>query len=171
MNVTRTLKKITVAMSTVGLLAPSAIIQAAEPISTKASVQTAELLSDVRLDGRGVLNGQVVMANGVAKVGTRVSVRQEVREVNQTVTDGQGRFEIHGLKAGVYSISTTDGTKLYRVWGHQAAPPAATEGILFVNDGQVSRGQIASQWGLGAVILGGLAGIIVAVSVDHNSAS
>lgn len=127
MKITRTLKSLVVALSCVGLLSGQ-LAQAASPIQ------------DVALQPGGRLVGQVVDEQARPQAATRLAVVADGEAVAVATTDQDGRFEVQGLKAGVYVIQTADTGRVYRAWAADTAPPAAVGELLVVNDGTVVRG-------------------------------
>jgi hypothetical protein len=97
--------------------------------------------NDVALRAGGLLVGQVVDAQGVAKAGTAVSIRQGENEVARTTTDANGMFAAKGLRGGQYQLQTEEGTSDCRLWAADTAPPAARPGALIVTGNDVVRGQ------------------------------
>jgi hypothetical protein len=94
----------------------------------------------VALHDGGVLYGQVVNAEAVARANADVVLFQQDRQVAATRTDRDGRFRFAGLKAGVYQLATPLGISQYRLWAPRTAPPAALASIVVVED-PVVRGQ------------------------------
>ena len=78
---------------------------------------------------------------------------------------------------GVYSITSDKATGLVRAWSHQTAPPAASTSILLVPSDLTVRGQglltglSPSQIGLGGLLVLGVTGTIIALSIDNDDAS
>ena len=124
------LGKMAAAVACLGMLAP--------PSASAAS--RAELPNDVALRSGGMLVGQVVDAQGVAKAGTTVSVRHGEHEVVRTKTDKNGVFAAQGLRGGSYQLLTDDGSSVCRLWAADTAPPAARPAALIVSGNDVVRG-------------------------------
>lgn len=127
MKIAKTLKSFIVALSCVGLLSGQ-LVQAASPIK------------DVSLQPGGRLVGQVVNEQATPQPATRLAVVQDGEAVALATTDNEGRFEVRGLKAGVYTLQTANTGVIYRAWAANTAPPAAADELLVVNDGTVVRG-------------------------------
>jgi hypothetical protein len=72
--------------------------------------------SDIALRDGGLLVGQVVDAQGVAKANAKVSVRFANHEVVSTTTDKNGVFAAKGLRGGQYDLLTEDGVSTCRLW-------------------------------------------------------
>jgi len=101
--------------------------------------------TDVALRSGGLLVGQVVDQQGVAKAGAPVSIRFAEREVVHTTTDQNGVFAAQGLRGGQYQLVTDDGMSVCRLWAADTAPPAARPAALLVAGNTAVRGQ----WGPG----------------------
>jgi Carboxypeptidase regulatory-like domain len=100
-----------------------------------------EPTNDVALRSGGLLVGQVVDSQGVAKSGTMVSIRQGQQEVVRTTTDENGVFAAQGLRGGHYQLLTQEGGSDCRLWAADTAPPAARPAALIVSGNDVVRGQ------------------------------
>lgn len=108
-------------------------------------------VQDVSLDDDGTLRGVVVDGQGRPQPSTAVSIRQGRRHTVTVRTSDRGRFEVRGLKGGVYQVSSPEGASLLRVWKHGTAPKQASRLALVVNDSNVVRGQLIT----GIPFLGG----------------
>jgi hypothetical protein len=97
--------------------------------------------NDVALRAGGLLVGQVVDTQGVAKAGAVVSIRQGENEVVRTTTDANGMFAAKGLRGGQYQLQTEDGSSSCRLWATDTAPPAARPAALIVSGDDLVRGQ------------------------------
>jgi len=97
--------------------------------------------NDVALRTGGLLVGQVVDAQGVAKAGTPVSIQFDGKEVVSTTTDANGVFAAKGLRGGQYQILTPQGGNVCRLWAADTAPPSAKPAALVVSGNEVVRGQ------------------------------
>jgi hypothetical protein len=96
---------------------------------------------DIALRDGGVLVGQVVNQQGVAKANAAVSIRYASHEVVRTTTDENGVFAAKGLRGGQYQLLTDDGVSTCRLWAADTAPPAARPAALVVSGDNVVRGQ------------------------------
>jgi hypothetical protein len=96
---------------------------------------------DVALRDGGVLVGQVVNPQGLAKAGANISIRQGNHEVVRTTSDANGVFAAKGLRGGQYEILTDEGIRTCRLWAPNTAPPAARPAALLVSGQTVVRGQ------------------------------
>ena len=97
--------------------------------------------TDVALRAGGMLVGQVVDPQGVAKAAAPVSIRYGQHEVVQTTTDANGVFAAQGLRGGQYQLVTENGVSVCRLWAVDTAPPAARPAALLVCGDQAVRGQ------------------------------
>lgn len=97
--------------------------------------------TDVALRTGGVLVGQVVDQQGVAKAGAPVLIRYGEHEVVRTTTDQNGVFAAYGLRGGQHQLLTEDGVSVCRLWAPNTAPPGAQPAILVVSGNSVVRGQ------------------------------
>lgn len=125
---------IAAAIACVGMLFPTSAF-AATPLAAPTRV------NDVALRTGGLLVGQVVDQQGVAKAGTPVSIQFADREVVSTTTDSNGVFAAKGLRGGQYQLLTPGGGSVCRLWAADTAPPAARPAALVVFGDQVIRGQ------------------------------
>jgi hypothetical protein len=102
--------------------------------------------NDIALRHGGVLVGQVVDQQGVAKAGTPVSIHYGKQEVARTTTDANGVFAAKGLRGGQYELLTLDGVSVCRLWAPDTAPPTARSAALVVSGNDVVRGQYMGSW-------------------------
>lgn len=96
---------------------------------------------DVALRDGGVLVGQVVNPQGLARANANVSIRQGNHEVVRATTDANGVFAAKGLRGGQYEMVTDEGIRTCRLWAPNTAPPAARPAALLVSGQNVVRGQ------------------------------
>jgi hypothetical protein len=126
-------------------------------------------IADVALAEGGVLNGQVLDAQGQPMPQTNVVLQQNERLVASAVTDTQGRFTVGGLNGGLFLIAAGSATVAYRLWAPHTAPPAARSGALVVSGEQVVRGQGRTgglrYWLTNPWILAGLIGAAIVVPI------
>jgi hypothetical protein len=97
--------------------------------------------SDIALRQGGLLVGQVVDGQGVAKANAAISIRFANHEVVRTTTDKDGVFAAKGLRGGQYQLVTQDGASVCRLWASDTAPPSARPAALVVAGNNVVRGQ------------------------------
>ncbi len=118
------------AVAVLGMSLPPAAL-AATPVNAA---------NDVALRSGGLLVGQVVDQQGVAKANTIVAVRYANQEIVRTTTDANGVFAAKGLRGGEYQLLTLDGASQCRLWAPETAPPAAKNAALVVSGNHVARG-------------------------------
>jgi hypothetical protein len=101
----------------------------------------AAFISDVRLDRQGCLHVCVVDANGA-----RCSDRPLEAQIHGTAplsarTDARGEALVPLTRGCVVLVVCGEQARLCRVWTAEAAPPAATDGVLIVENAmEVVRG-------------------------------
>jgi len=174
MKLIKIFRALSVALATIGLLVPNVVVGAE---TQPAQVKKAALIIDVSLIDGSSLQGQVVNPQGRALANTAVSIRQGQNEVAKATTDKNGEFSVKGLKGGVYVVSTTGATGVVRAWAPRTAPPSAVKGVLLVTQSNSVLAQDGEEDGLfgglgvGALVVLGIAGVVIAVAADHNTAS
>lgn len=163
-------KRICVGMATVGILLPNtgAVIGAEKQVAAKPATS----IVDVSLIDGGVLQGQVVSPQGQVVTNAPIVLQQGNQEVAKATTDKDGRFALKGVKGGVYVVSTNGAVGVVRAWTPRTAPPSSVNGLLLVPGDTTARAQLGPRnGGLGAIVMLGLVGTVLAVSLDHNSSS
>ncbi len=123
---------IAAAVACIGMVWSPAAMAAAPAVDTT---------NDVALRTGGLLVGQVIDQQGVAKTGTRVSIQFAGKEVATTTTDANGVFAAKGLRGGQYQLVTPTGASVCRLWAPDTAPPSARPAALVVSGNQVVRAQ------------------------------
>jgi hypothetical protein len=144
-----------VALASCGLLVPAALPRAA---AGDAVVREATQVLDVALQDGGVLEGQIVNAQGVVQSEVEVTLHRDGRLVARTQTDQQGAFQVAGLSGGTYVLQAGDHGGVY----------------LLVVNGQPVRGQLLNlvdQFGPGVLLVGGATGAVIAIAVSERSGS
>jgi hypothetical protein len=111
------------------------------PNSALAAPPAAAATNDVALRTGGLLVGQVVDQQGVAKANAPVSIQFAGKEVVNTTTDKNGVFAAKGLRGGAYQLVTPQGASACRLWAADTAPPSARPAALVVSGNDVVRGQ------------------------------
>jgi hypothetical protein len=146
--------------------------------SAAQTVAAASQVADVSLAKGGVLKGQIVTAQGAPATGVPVVVEHSGAKIAQTVTDGNGVFQIAGLRGGVHQVLAVGQHSSVRLWSANSAPPVAQPAMLLVaNSDDVVRGNhsglgMGGGWGtVGAIVL--IAGIAYAIYeiADDDSGS
>lgn len=150
-------------------------LMAEETRPERRSTQTVFRTRDVSLGTSGTLTGFLVGPQGQPEVATSVVIHRGKRRIAVVKTDARGRFEVTGLKGGVYQVSSPKGSALFRLWKDGTAPRMAAECAVVVIDAKVVRGQSPLRlFGSGGRLttlgigLGIAAAIAIPVAV-HNS--
>ncbi|MCA9119944.1 MAG: carboxypeptidase regulatory-like domain-containing protein [Planctomycetaceae bacterium] len=182
MKMLKVLRGLAVTAATFGILIPIPTIVNATEIG--AASRQGEVVRDLALGAGGVIRGQVVNKDGLPDRGADVSVIRNGETVTTVKTDDQGSFAIAGISGGVYAISSGKATGVVRAWSHETAPPAASQGVLLVPSDITVRGQSClhdwlhhhnhtgltlGQVGLGGLLVLGLVGTIIALTLDDAS--
>jgi hypothetical protein len=133
------------ALAALGMVLPSSVMAAAPVAATPAAkaplaAAPAVAVNDIALRPGGVLLGQVVDQQGVAKAGTPVTIEFAGKEVARTTTDERGVFAAQGLRGGQYKINTVEGSSECRLWAADTAPPSARPAALVVTGNDLVRG-------------------------------
>ncbi|MGZ0171293.1 MAG: carboxypeptidase-like regulatory domain-containing protein [Planctomycetales bacterium] len=135
------LKSTVAALACAGTMIPGGLVQAGEAAVKAQAKKPANIIRDLSLTKDGLLQGQVSNAKKAAATGVAVSIRKERKEVHRTKTDDKGRFEVRGLKPGIYYVVAGTGHGLYRVWASDIAPPKALKAARIISDKTLVRGQ------------------------------
>jgi hypothetical protein len=125
------LGKIAATIACFGMVLPTTV--------TAATPATPATNTDIALRKGGLLVGQVVDQQGVAKAGTPVSIQFNGKEVATTTTDANGVFAAKGLRGGQYQLVTPQGGNACRLWAADTAPPSARPAALVVSGSEVVR--------------------------------
>jgi hypothetical protein len=135
-----------------GFVLAGEVNQTNQPVVAR-SAAAALAPQDVALADGGVLTGQVVDTAGKPQAMTPVSLVTSGKEIARVTTDKQGQFRVASLKGGVYQVSTSGKSGVYRFWAPQTAPPSSLSGLNMVTGNQIVRGQMgggplasAGQW-------------------------
>ncbi len=124
------------------IAAAIACVGMAMPPLSFAATPAATATNDVALRAGGLLVGQVIDQQGVAKAGAPVSIQFAGKEVVTTTTDSNGVFAAKGLRGGHYQILTPQGGSDCRLWAANTAPPSARPAALVVSGNETVRGQV-----------------------------
>lgn len=131
------------------------ILLAAEANQTVVARSAAAAVApqDVALSEGGVLTGQVVNTAGKPQAMAPVSLATGGKEIARVATDNEGQFRVASLQGGVYQVSTSGNSGVYRFWAPRTAPPSSLNGLNMVTGDSVVRGQMgggplasAGQW-------------------------
>jgi hypothetical protein len=177
MKVTNFLRSVVVATAVCGMLLPHTAMSYAAENAQSIAAQNA-VVRDVALGNGGVMRGQVVDRDGMAREGAIVTIESKGVQVAEARTNAEGLFAVAGLKGGIYAISSDSSSGVVRAWSNDSAPPAAAQGILLVPHDITVRGKGkgghggflgGNGIGLGGLLVLGLAGAVVAVAIDKSS--
>ena len=136
MKILKLLQGCTVALASLGIIAPQAIY-AAQPAANQ--VQTA--IKDIALQNGNTLQGFVVDGAGTPLASADVLVATNGQVVANVKTDANGAFAVSGLNGGVYQLQTANGVATFRMWAANTAPPVAYQAAMIVSDKEIARGQ------------------------------
>ena len=148
MKIMKSLKMAAVWMACAGMASPVASFGSTPTIPQDGHRIEA---TDVALSAGNVLSGQLVDEQGQALARQSVMIQGNGQPATHVQTDQRGQFQVAALQGGVYQVMTPTTQGVYRVWTDQTAPPAATKGILLVDDSAVLRGQCTDGCATGAV--------------------
>jgi hypothetical protein len=129
---------------------------------------------DLALQRGGVLDGRVISVDGRALANAEVAVFREGQHVGSDQTSGGGKFQLPGLRPGVYQVVTPNGHGQYRVWALGTAPPNALP-VAQIVDGSAQSGVVHQRgwnrgWVIGSLAAAGVIGGTIAI-IDHNNNS
>lgn len=171
---TKTLSRILMCLSTVGLILPYGIPASAANLKDSVSAPNSAPV-DIALTN-GMLRGQLLDGQGSPKSDVPVTLFTRDRMVQRTASDAQGKFAVQLKQGGVYLLAAGDDSTLIRAWTTAAAPPSAKNEVLLVSGPGVERGQDFRGWwaspacrlAVGAAAIAGIATAIV-IAVDDAS--
>jgi hypothetical protein len=137
-------------------------------------------IADLTLQRGGVLNGRVISVDGKALENVEVAVFREGQHVGSGQTSGGGKFQLSGLRPGVYEVGTADGRERYRAWALGTAPPRAKLVAHIVDGGgqagvnpqpRRSRWLAPTRYRLAGIAIVGAAigGTVAVIAHDSNS--
>jgi len=178
MDPVRVFKAVAVGISSLGLLLPTPILNAAPPVAAESTARLVEprskSISDVRLDAAGYLHGMVVDSRGLPVANATLVVSQGRRDLSKVRTDGQGRFSAGPLGRSTYLMKSGGQSMIVRAWPPQMAPPSAKQRALLITGGEVIRGQMPLEdfFASDAFVITGLVAAMIAIPIAlHNSGS
>ena len=137
----RPLRGIALVLACAGMLTPLVTASDRPNFTPGSRSQVAGQLPDVELADAGTLRGMVFDRQGIPQIHARVTIRQAQVLIARTTTDASGRFEISGLRGGVYLVIASGRAAGFRLWPVNSAPPIALDKILLVAGGKIQRGQ------------------------------
>ncbi|MCA9040248.1 MAG: carboxypeptidase regulatory-like domain-containing protein [Planctomycetaceae bacterium] len=139
----RFLKEAALSLACLGILIPQPGLLAATP---KQEIQNAPRVNgttvvDVVLSKGGTVIGKVVDHQGNIVEGAAVTITQGDKEVVKTVSNSKGLFGARNMTTGTYKITAGQGSREFRLWSADAAPPKALSKAVLVSDYKIVRGQ------------------------------
>lgn len=158
-----TLKHLAVCAATVGMTVTPCVSRA-----TDQAAPSAARAIDVQLNGN-TLHGRVVSAAGVP-ASTTVVVLRGTQELARTEADDQGRYQIHDLATGTYTVATATSAQSVRLWSHNAPKNACQE--CTIQQGTTVRGNGMYGYGGGSSLLPiGIAAAALATTIAVTQAN
>lgn len=138
--------------------------------TTRATAPAAPV-RDVALGPGGTLRGTVYNTEGQRQSHQSVILTCGARPLARATSDDQGEFTFRGLRGGVYGLSVSGASQVYRVWTAQAAPPKAIPQVALVTGGLVQRGQrpFYELFVCDPVVLGVILAAAIAIPVAVNN--
>ena len=131
-------------LATLNWVIPVSQVQALDPPSRdllSGTPNTPVHINDIALAKGGQLRGVVLDRQAQPTNAFRVTVIQEGRQIAMVETDKGGRFQVDGLRGGLFQVAAGQNTYMCRGWAPGTAPPAARDQLLVVPDLVVERGQ------------------------------
>ena len=144
MNISRNARFFAVLLATLNWVIPVSQVQALDPPSRdllSGTPNTPVHINDIALAKGGQLRGVVLDRQAQPTNAFRVTVIQEGRQIAMVETDKGGRFQVDGLRGGLFQVAAGQNTYMCRGWAPGTAPPAARDQLLVVPDLVVERGQ------------------------------
>ena len=178
MNPVRVFTAFAVGLSSLGLILPTPILNAAPPApaapTTRLAKPQAKSISDVKLDAAGYLHGMVVDLQGTPVGNATVVVSQGKRDLATVRTDRLGRFSAGPLGRGAYLMKSGGQSRAVRAWTPEMAPPSAGQLALLITGSEVIRGQMPLEdfFASDAFVITALVAAMIAIPIAlHNSGS
>ncbi len=142
----RFVKGMAVSLATFGMMVPQTRLladtqQPKAPISRTSQVTR---VPDLLLTAGGTMSGRVCDHTGKVLDGAKVVLKQNNKEIAQTVTNDEGLYSFKNLKGGLYQVTSGNTDGVFRVWTEKTAPPTAKEHALLVMGENGARGQFGS---------------------------
>jgi len=157
----RLIRGVFVSLALIGLCLPEAALAAEQT--------PPPVVTDIALAEGGTLHGQLVDLRAGGVVGAPVSLRAQDREVATTTTKADGRFEVQGLRGGVYQVAAGQGNGIYRFWSPGTAPPAAQKGAIIYTQNGGGQGGGLKMLLANPIVVAGIVATAVAVPVALNN--
>ncbi len=143
----RFVKGMAVSLATIGMMVPQARLLAADAPQSKAPItKTSQVnrIPDLMLTDGGTMTGRVCDHTGRVLDGAKVVLKQNNKEIAQTLTNDEGVYSFKNLKGGLYQVSSGNTDGVFRVWTEKSAPPTAKEHALLVMGENGARGQFGA---------------------------
>lgn len=180
MKISRTARCLAMLLATLNWVLPVSQVHAFEPPNPQQLTTPrtkAVYVNDIAFGTGGQLRGYVFNRQGQPSDAFRLKVTQNGRPATEVVTDKQGRFQVDGMRGGMFQVAAGKQTYMCRGWVAGTAPPKARTDLLVVPDGVVERGQrpigdlfFADPVMVGLVVAAAIA-IPIAVSNSKDDAS
>lgn len=179
MKVARAMRHALAWIAVAGVCLPAQFLSANERPHLATASEAANLsIRDVALGADGLLTGQLLDEHLRPIADAAVTIQAKEQTIAATRTDANGVFAVAGMHGGVHQITTSETTRVYRLWSPGTAPPLAASTAQVVSGPDVVRGQ----WGGGGMmdqmkvmatnpfIVGGVIAAAVAIPVIiHNT--
>jgi len=157
------IRGVSLSLTSLGLLLPASVVQAAEATSQVAPIPAA---MDIALGQGGTLQGQVVSPEGAPVSDAIVLVWHQNANVATAKTNANGEFAVSGLRDGAHFVEVGGQVVNARLWKQGTAPPASKSNVMFVSDAKVARaqGNVTRPW----LVYGVLGGIVAGGLISQN---
>lgn len=142
----RFVKGMAVSLAAFGMMVPQTRLLADTPAAKAPAgkVSKANRVPDLVLTAGGTMTGRVCDHSGKVIEGAKVVLKQNNKEIAQTVTNNEGTYSFKNLKSGVYQVGSGNTDGVFRVWSEKTAPPSAKEHALLVMGENGARGQFGA---------------------------
>jgi hypothetical protein len=142
----RFVKGMAVSLATFGMMVPQARLLADTPQPKAPITRTNQVnrVPDLVLTEGGTMTGRVCDHTGKVLDGAKVVLKQNNKEIAETVTNNEGVYSFKSLKGGVYQVGSGNTDGVFRVWTEKTAPPNAKEHALLVMGQNGARGQFGA---------------------------
>ncbi|MBM81842.1 MAG: hypothetical protein CMJ78_14800 [Planctomycetaceae bacterium] len=110
---------------------------------TASTARQLPAIGDAALKADGSITCRVLDNQGRVVAGEIVRVTQGRKLIAAVKTDSKGRFELKGMRGGLYRLQSGRSQALFRFWTAKAAPPSATSQAVLIQ--RVSYTQTASR--------------------------
>jgi hypothetical protein len=159
------LRGISLSLTSLGMLLPASVIQAADTASP-GQIAAVPAAMDIALGQGGTLQGQVLSPEGAPVSEANVLVWYQNANVATTKTNAKGEFAISGLHDGAHFVEVGGQVVNARLWKQGTAPPASKSNVMFVSDAKVARaqGNVTRPW----LVYGVLGGIVAGGVISQN---